>query len=122
MSTYPTATEQLRIATRTRRWNSELERDLANAMAAKAMTRGNAIGHLVVRDTDVPLEARLRLWLPLEISADYGNDDMIRGLMLLRQCHFLSDTHDGTTWSAMLTPLFVPGIDGAFSAVDQEAA
>lgn len=106
-----TDTERLRLATNTRQFGTRLERDLARALTNKAAPRPHAIGILQLLDTIVPIEARFRLWMPLDLPYDYTNEDMRCGLILLRSARFLEDHHDGTTWSAVLTPLLVPAID-----------
>ena len=115
MTTYLTFADHLVAATNTRAWGTRLEKHVALALARHAHAAPQAIGTVSIHDGPVPMEAVIRLWLPLEVSADYSNTDIRIGLMLLRGCHFLSDTYaEDDVWHAVLTPYLVPAVDAAY--------
>lgn len=112
MTTYLTFADHLIAATSTRAFGTRLEKHLALALARHAHAAPSAIGTVSIKDGKIPMEAVIRLWLPLEVSADYGNTDIRIGLILLRGCHFLADTYDDDdVWHAVLSPYLVPAVD-----------
>lgn len=115
MTTCLTFADHLVAATNTRAWGTRLEKHVALALARHAHAAPSAIGTVSIRDGEIPMEAVIRLWLTADQRRDYSNTDIRIGLILLRGCHFLSDTYtDDDVWHAVLTPYLVPAVDAAY--------
>lgn len=102
-----TNAERLRLAVNTRHYTTAVERDVARALCHAAIPQPHGLGLITVH-TSIPIEARIRVWMPLAIMADYTNADIRCGLAGLRAAGVLAARHAGPWWIAALAPLVLP--------------
>lgn len=102
-----TNAERLRLAVNTRQYGSAVERDVMRALCHAALPQPHGLGLITVH-TGIPIEARIRVWMPLAIMAEYGNSDIHCGLIKLREAGVLRDKHAGPWWIASIAPLVLP--------------